>query len=219
MADPSSFRRNLWSLTVLCLLRERPMHPYEMRLLIRQRNKDEFLDLKPGSLYHAIERLLPAGLIEVAETGRAGKRPERTIYRITTSGEQYLIAWLQELLARPQRDTTQFFAALSFLGHLAPTDVQQQLSTRLSLLEQEIAGLDAALQQLTPHLGRLLLLETEYARAVKQAELDWLRGLVQDIRGGSLQWDPEALRVAVDPAQSDPARKPKGRKSARNQGR
>jgi outer membrane protein assembly factor BamB len=46
------------------------MHPYEMQRLIRQRHKDDFLDLKRGSLYHAIERLLRAGPIEVWETSR-----------------------------------------------------------------------------------------------------------------------------------------------------
>ena len=33
------------------------MHPYELQRLIRQRKKDDFLDLKRGSLYHNIERV------------------------------------------------------------------------------------------------------------------------------------------------------------------
>ena len=33
------------------------MHPYEMQRLIRERHKDDVLDLKRGSLYHAIDRL------------------------------------------------------------------------------------------------------------------------------------------------------------------
>src|SRR5438067_7376141 len=106
---PSS-SRNLWSLTVLCLLRVRPMHPYEMQRLIREWKKDDFLDLKRGSLYHAIERLRAAGLIEVVETSREGRRPERTVYRITAGGEQEMLAWLRELLANPARSPTQFYA-------------------------------------------------------------------------------------------------------------
>jgi DNA-binding PadR family transcriptional regulator len=54
-------RRNLWALTILCLLRQRPMHPYEIQRLIREYHKDEFLDLKRGSLYHAIAQLHGAG--------------------------------------------------------------------------------------------------------------------------------------------------------------
>ncbi len=33
------------------------MHPYEMQKLIHERKKDEFLDLKRGSLYQNIGRL------------------------------------------------------------------------------------------------------------------------------------------------------------------
>ena len=60
---------------MLCLLREGAMHPYELQRLIRQRKKDEFLDLERGSLYHSIERLHRAGLIAPVETTREGRRP------------------------------------------------------------------------------------------------------------------------------------------------
>src|SRR5215475_434122 len=101
---PSSSSRNLWSLTVLCLLREREMHPYEMQRLIRQRHKEEFLDLKKGSLYHAIERLKRSSLIEEVSTGREGRRPERTVYRLTENGETELQEWLRSLLAQPAHE-------------------------------------------------------------------------------------------------------------------
>src|SRR6516164_7437408 len=109
MSQARGGHRNLWALTVLCLLRERPMHPYEMQRLIRQRHNDAFLDLKRGSLYHAIERLERAGLIEVVETSREGRRPERTVYRLTESGERGGINWLCDLLAKPLREPNQFF--------------------------------------------------------------------------------------------------------------
>src|SRR5262245_13362149 len=120
-------RRNLWSLTVLCLLRVRPMHPYEMQRLIRDWHKDEFLDLKRGSLYHAIERLRHGGFIDPVETRREGRRPERTVYRLTEEGERLVSDWLQQLLAVPLREPTRFFAALSFLPHLSPQTVIEQL--------------------------------------------------------------------------------------------
>src|SRR6516225_8622595 len=131
--QPISYR-NLWSLTVLCLLKERPMHPYEMQRLIRQRKKDQFLDLKRGSLYHAIGRLQRAGLIEPVATTREGRRPERTTYRLTEDGADEVLAWLRELLANPARDSSQFFAALSFIAHLTPADALEQLEVRAGLL-------------------------------------------------------------------------------------
>jgi DNA-binding PadR family transcriptional regulator len=185
--------RNLWALTVLCLLRERPMHPYEMQRLIRQRHKDEFLDLKRGSLYHAIERLQKAGLIEAVETTREGRRPERTTYRLSDRGELEVLEWLRELLAKPVREPSQFLAALSFLPHLSADDAVDQLHARASRLELEILALDAVLEKMVPQIGRAVLVEIEYVRAMRQAELEWVRALGVDIRSGRLTWDRASL--------------------------
>jgi DNA-binding PadR family transcriptional regulator len=189
-----STRYNLWSLTVLCLLRVRPMHPYEMQRLIREWHKDEFLDLKRGSLYHAIERLRRDDCIDAVETSREGKRPERTVYRLSETGERQMHQWLREMLAKPLCEPTQFFAALSFLPALSPKCVLDQLQERVGLLDSEIASLDMVLQTMVPKIGRLVLVEVEYARAMRQAELVWVHTLIEDLRAGRLHWDPEALR-------------------------
>jgi DNA-binding PadR family transcriptional regulator len=189
---PASFR-NLWALTVLCLLRQGPMHPYEMQRLIRERRKDKFLDLKRGSLYHAIGRLRAAGLIEAVATLRDGRRPERTVYRLTGAGRDELVTWLRELLAIPVHEPSQFFAAVSLIVYLPPKDVLKELSERAGRLEAEIAGLDASLRELVPRIGRLVVLETEYTRAMRQAELAWVRSLIAELQARSLWWEPEEL--------------------------
>src|SRR5262245_20660638 len=186
--NPSS-QPNLWSLTVLCLLRARPMHPYEMQRLIREWHKDEFLDLKRGSLYHAIDRLRRGGLIDAVETSRTGRRPERTVYRLTDQGEQAVQGWLRAMLARPAKETSQLFAALSFLPMLHPDVVVEQLGQRVGVLDAEIAGLDAVLAAMVPKIGRLVLVEVEYRRAMKEAERAWVRSLMEDLRTGALRWD------------------------------
>jgi DNA-binding PadR family transcriptional regulator len=191
--DPTT-HRNLWSLTVLCLLRVRPMHPYEMQRLIREWHKDEFLDLKRGSIYHAINRLRRGGLIDPVETTREGRRPERTVYRLTGQGEQAVLDWLRDMLAKPARETNQFFAALSFLPTLHPDVVAEELRRRAGLLESEIACWTGVLATMVPRIGRLPLVEIEYRRAMKEAELAWVRSLLDDLRAGKLRWDPEALR-------------------------
>jgi DNA-binding PadR family transcriptional regulator len=201
--QPISYR-NLWALTVLCLLRERPMHPYEMQRLIRQRHKDEFLDLKRGSLYHAIERLQRAELIEVVETSREGRRPERTTYRLTARGELEVLDWLRELLAKPVREPSQFLAALSFLPHLSSEDAVEQLHARACRLQLEIIALDAILRKMVPQIGRAVLVEVEYLRAMRQAELEWVRALAEDLRAGRLTWDREALGGCAAPPWTEP---------------
>lgn len=193
MLDDKNRRRDLWHLTVLCLLRIRPMHPYEMQRLIREWHKDDYLDLKRGSLYHAIDRLRRAGWIEAMATTREGRRPERTVYRLTEKGARGGIDWLGELLARPLREPTQFFAALSFLSQLSPAQVLDRLQERVALLESDITQFDAVLTMMVPRIGRLVLVEVEYARAMRQAELAWVKALMDDLRNGALTWDPEQL--------------------------
>jgi DNA-binding PadR family transcriptional regulator len=66
------------AVSILALLAERPMHPYEMYSLMLERHQDWVVKVKPGSLYHTVDRLARDELVEVAGTERAGSRPERT---------------------------------------------------------------------------------------------------------------------------------------------
>lgn len=186
--DPPA--RNLWGLTVLCLLRERPMHPYEMQRLVRQRHKEDFLDLKRGSLYHAIDRLVRDRFIEAESTEREGRRPERTVYRLTEAGDTELQDWLALLLSKPARDASPFVAALSFLGHLSPQEAVDHLDIRARDLECRLVAHRAVIQNLAPQIGRLPLIEAEYVIALRQAELEWVRRIIDEINSGQLTWDP-----------------------------
>ena len=187
------FHRNLWAFTVLSLLRERSMHPYEMQRLIRERHKDDLLALKRGSLYHAIERLERAGRIESVETSREGKRPERTTYRITEAGLDELLDWLREMLSRPSNDPNEFLAAVAHVAHLPPMEVANCLEARSTMLEAEIAALETVQRTLTPKIGRVVLLEVDLSRHRKQTELDWVCTLIHDLRSGVYAWDPDTL--------------------------
>ena len=134
--------RTLWSLSVLALLRERPMHPYELQRQMHLRHTDERLGLKRGSLYHAINQLQRDGLIEPIETSRAGRRPERTVYQITRDGEEELLNWTRELLSEPVREPSQFTAALAHIVHLRPRDALEQLrkASCERIRAQQLAG-------------------------------------------------------------------------------
>ncbi|HEY1463610.1 MAG TPA: PadR family transcriptional regulator [Terriglobales bacterium] len=185
---------SLWELAVLSLLHEGPMHPYEMQSLIRLRHKDEVLVLKKGSLYHAIGRLERAGLIEAQETTRNGRRPERTTYKIVPAGEQELLRWLKQLIATPTHEASQFMASLSFLVYLSPEIAAAQMELRVKSLEKEIAGLGTSMEAALPlAVSRINLLETEYLRSMRIAELAWVRSLIQDLQSGALTWDLEKI--------------------------
>src|SRR5690242_17761606 len=92
---------NLLALAVLSLLTERPMHPYEVSAVMRQRELATVVRLNYGTLYSVIEALQREGLIVPLETQRHGRHPERTIYVTTEAGRAELLDWLRSLLRTP----------------------------------------------------------------------------------------------------------------------
>lgn len=183
----------IWEISVLALLREAPMHPYEMQRLLRIRHKDEILVLKRGSLYHAINRLLTAGLIAIKTTGRDGKRPERTTYRITPSGLNTFIGTLRKILATPRHESSEFMAAMSFLIHLNPEEALTHLEQRARSLSEEVRNRAAGVAAASPEVLRINLIESEYLLAMLKAELTWVQAIKKKIRAGKLTWDLKSI--------------------------
>jgi len=196
-ANPPAPALTLWEVAVLAFLREDRMHPYEMQRLLRERHKDELLELKRGSLYHAINRLARSGLIEPVSTRREGRRPARTTYRLTPDGATQLVASLRGMVATPRRETSEFFAGLSFLVYLDPKDAAAQLEARVQRLETEIDALSASRKSLIGRVRRINLLEEEYMLAMRRAELRWVRSVLDEIRSNDLTWDLEEVLKGV----------------------
>nr|WP_272956043.1 PadR family transcriptional regulator [Actinopolymorpha rutila] len=170
------------------MLLQGPRHPYELHRLIVDTHKDYITGL-PHSLHHAVDRLMDDELVVPAETSREGRRPERIIYQITAEGRAELAARLRGLLERTDGDRPTFTAAVSLLGCLPVEEAVRSLGTRVAGLEGGIATLDGVMGTLRAGgLPRLLLLDLEYARAATAAELQWVRGLLADIRVGDLTW-------------------------------
>jgi DNA-binding PadR family transcriptional regulator len=146
-----------------------------------------------ASLYQTIDRLLRAELIAVQETARTENRPERTVYRLTERGADTARAWMRDMLSTPAREFPEFPAALAHLPLLTPEDVIEQLDERVRLLDEELADIDAQLRMAEPFLPRLFIVEDEYLRTMRQAELDWVRALLDDLRAGKLMWDEDSV--------------------------
>jgi DNA-binding PadR family transcriptional regulator len=179
---------NPLALAVLACLHERPMHPYEMASTMRERGKEHSIKLNYGSLYTVVDNLAKHGLIEAVEARREGRRPERTVYQLTDTGRVKLDAWMSELLSTPVKEYPQFEAALSLLPVLHPDTVLDLLRLRTRAVERQIAEervmLEAAKRAGLP---RLLLIESEYSLAMRDAELAWVRDLAGELEAGTLE--------------------------------
>ncbi|WP_433469110.1 PadR family transcriptional regulator [Spirillospora sp. CA-128828] len=176
---------NLLGLAVLSTVSVKPMHPYEMASLMRERGKDHDMDIKWGSLYTVVGNLEKHGFLAVEGSTREGARPERTVYRITDAGLEELADWVRELIGVPERERPRFEAGLSVLGALGPDETVSLLRGRLDTMERQIADEQAALDA-SSEVPRLFLVESEYDLAIRRAEAAWVRGFVAEIEDGSL---------------------------------
>lgn len=199
--------RDLVALTVLALLLTGPRHAYEMHRLIVDTHKD-FVTGLPRSMYHAVDRLLRDGLVEVHDVRREGPRPERTVYALTDPGRAELGERVGRLLATPDADATLFVAALSFVGVLVREQALAALRTRLDLLDARLRGLEEGIATVPAAVPRLLLVESEFERARLGAERAWVAAFVDEVDRGALAWpgeDDAAFAGLVDLLPADPS--------------
>jgi DNA-binding PadR family transcriptional regulator len=176
---------NLMALSLLSLLRERPMYPYEMAAKLREYGKDQAIKINWGSLYTVVQNLEKHGFIEPVEVDREGRQPERTTYRITEAGHAELMDWLRELLGVPEREYTRFEAALGESIHLGPDELISLLRQRLDTLDAANTELADGLDTWRAQMPRLFLIEAEYHLALRRAEAEWVRGLLKELTDGS----------------------------------
>jgi DNA-binding PadR family transcriptional regulator len=176
---------NLLGLAVLSALAQRPMHPYEIATALRAWGKDQDMEIKWGSLYTVVRNMDKHGMIAAVESVREGRRPERTVYRITDSGRAELVDWTRELVSTPMHEHPRFRAGLSVLPVLHPDEAARLLRQRLERLEGNIAAARDALAEHAQHIPRLFLVESEYDLAMQDAEAAWIRSLLAELTSGT----------------------------------
>jgi DNA-binding PadR family transcriptional regulator len=185
--------RSPLGLIVLWQLWIGPQHVYGIQKLFEQQGKDRVVNVRSrASLYQALERLQRLGLVEVAKTVRGEAYPDRIVYAITDAGREAARVWLRESLAETGGDYPEFIAAISILFGLAPEEARAQLEQRAAKLAAELEDTEAQFSAV-PDLPRLFLLEEEYRKAVLEAELAWLRGVIDDLAAGRLTWSEQWL--------------------------
>jgi len=197
---PRKFQRSPLALAILALLHESPMHPYRMQRLIKDRGKDQVINVaQRASLYQTISQLLRAELITFWETTRQDGFPDRTVYKLTDKGHDTAVQWLREMLADPAHEFPEFPAAVSLLPLLTPEDALDHMQMRELKLTEQIAAIDKENDGVS--LPRLFLLESEYMRLMLDTELTWVRSVIADLRSGQLIWTQDWMQPSVPPTE------------------
>jgi DNA-binding PadR family transcriptional regulator len=164
-------------ISVLALLKAHPMHGYEMFQTLVERHADRIVKVRPGSLYHVVDRLTEEKLIRRAGTARDGKRPERVIYEVTDAGLEALADRVGELIAVPTHEFPQFAVALAEIDTLGPDVAANAVDDRVGALEARVAELMALRDASVTPAGYLRAFD--YLLATTQAELSWLHAFAR----------------------------------------
>jgi DNA-binding PadR family transcriptional regulator len=190
------------------LLHERPMHPYEMHQLLRRRQAGKVLKLSAGTLYHAIERMAERGYLEVVETSREGRRPERTTYQITETGRDAFAERVREIVAETADEFPTYAIGIGLLHTLDRDDALIQLHNREMDLAANIARIKVYVENLqNSDVPEMYWVDTKLMLALQQAELDWTTRFIADIECEALSWPKgagagrptgEKLRIVQD---------------------
>ncbi|MGY4719331.1 PadR family transcriptional regulator [Naumannella huperziae] len=190
------------ALAALSIFAERPRHAYDVYQTMLTRREDRNVKLRPGSLYHAINRMVAGGLLAEVGTDRDGGRPERTTYKITPAGRERLAAQLRTMISTPVYEYPAFPVAVGELHNLPADEAVALLRARVGVLEAELDYHDAGDAWMRrAGLPERLWLDNHYIRVMHTAERDWCAALADRIAAGELDWTdrtPSGLAASCD---------------------
>jgi PadR family transcriptional regulator, regulatory protein AphA len=115
---------------MLGLLKERPMHGYEMFQQFEHGTLGQIVHLEMSQMYAFLKKLERLDYIE-AELEPQGARPPRKTFHLKPNGEHAFLHWLSLPVEKPRDIRIFFLIKLYFVWRLQP-------STAESLIEQQI---------------------------------------------------------------------------------
>src|SRR5918999_991470 len=182
-------------LAVLGLLKEGPMHGYELRKRLRFTLGPTYA-VSYGSLYPCLKRLGVAGMVQERpgeqKPRRLAKKTDRTtltptrrakkVYEITSEGEAF---FFEQLEHGAVYDTDRFQTRFAFFRYL-PKEM------RLRLLEHRKAYLEEKLEEFKDSLRATRERMDAYSRSLidhgvetTEGDIRWLEALIDQERAGS----------------------------------
>ncbi len=176
-----------------------PVHGYDVRRELLSWHADEWANVAPGSIYHALKKLADEGLLREVSTEQVGARPARTRYEITAKGE----GEFQDLLRRQwweyKAPLDPFTAAFVFLPALPRREGVLALRQRAQTMRMFITGADLRVQndvdwEQAPHVAELFRLMQEHARV----EARWCDELADRLERGDLHAADDAAEPERD---------------------
>ena len=184
-------------LAVLGLLKEQPMHGYQLSRELSD-SLGGLWRVSYGSLYPTLRRLERDGAIESQAGDERGARRKK-VYRITHAGEETFLQLLQENPVDTQAEDARFRMRLAFFRYLPPETRIRLLERRRQALQRRLSTISEALRSgrgAPDDYGHALI---EHSRHATESDITWLDGLIaaehrKSLAAGGLKRRRAALR-------------------------
>src|SRR5215467_1792699 len=111
-----------------------PVHGYDVRRELLSWNADQWANVAPGSVYHALRKLTEEGMLTEVSTEQVGARPARTTYRTTPKGDTEFEELLRKYWWEYQQPIDPFLSAAAYLPALPPEEAASALRNRARVL-------------------------------------------------------------------------------------
>lgn len=189
-----SRRSGILEFAVLGLLRESPMHGYELRKRLNT-SLGVFRAFSYGSLYPCLKTLVQRGWLteepspppeggerEALPASLAGRRA-KIVYRLTAEGKEHF----EELLSQTGPDAWEdehFGVRFAFFGQTSRDVRMRVLEGRRSRLEERLAKMRASLARTRERLDDYTLELQRHGMESVEREVRWLNELIESERTG-----------------------------------
>ncbi|GHE42321.1 PadR family transcriptional regulator [Streptomyces longispororuber] len=184
-----SRRSGILEFAVLGLLRESPMHGYELRKRLNT-SLGVFRAFSYGSLYPCLKTLVANGWL-IEESGTASTeamtplsgRRAKIVYRLTAEGKEHF----EELLSQTGPDAYEdehFAARFAFFGQTSRDVRMRVLEGRRSRLEERLEKMRASLARTRERLDDYTLELQRHGMESVEREVRWLNELIESERAG-----------------------------------
>ncbi|RJP76430.1 MAG: PadR family transcriptional regulator [Candidatus Zixiibacteriota bacterium] len=173
-------------IVILGFLKERDYHGYELKKEI-QHHMGDWTDIKFGSIYHALKKLVESGCVEVVGEEHQSGRPDRTIYRITVQGREEFRRLLIEVMGHFQRPYLDFDVGLYFACNLPTKELRALLTDRRKQVKAARRALESN-RQLPAHrdLPPVCDMILEHAIRHLDTETKWLKVCIDCLKSHHL---------------------------------
>ena len=169
-------------MVVLALLAERPMHGYELNLLLESRQVRDWAGISRPQVYYSLTKLRRGMLVAPVRSKQSKKQVsgrKQQVFRLTPTGRKALADGLERSDWATRRELPPFLTWMALSPHARPGVASQQLERRRQHLEEELEKYRATLVAIRAETGTMVeVADLMVQLTIRQieVEIDWLGG-------------------------------------------